>query len=77
MRSVERLPTKTPKLRIRDADGSWHIGFIFGKAKLAPWPELPRLELCAAVLAVNIAELVSVELDIRFDNVSFFTEFSK
>ncbi len=48
------------------------IGFVFGKAKLAPQPDLtiPRLELCAAVLAIEIAEMVVSEMDTTFDNMT-------
>lgn len=37
-------------------DGQTHIGFVMGKIKLAPQsePTIPRLELCAAVLAVGM-----------------------
>lgn len=44
-------------LKTTDSDGEINVGFICGKAKLAPRPEItiPRLELCAAVLAVEIA----------------------
>ncbi|XP_056110281.1 uncharacterized protein LOC130087825 [Rhinichthys klamathensis goyatoka] len=47
-----------------------------GKAKLNPQsePTIPRLELCAAVLAVEIADLVKNELDIVFDAVHFHTD---
>lgn len=47
-------------LKVIDAEGVCLVGFILGKAKLAPQPEhtIPRLELCAAVLAVEIADLV-------------------
>lgn len=63
-------------LRLFDQDGSCHIGFVLGKAKLAPRPELtiPRLELCAAVLAVDIAEFITAELDIQIDDISYFTD---
>lgn len=39
---------------------SSHVGFVFGKAKLAPHlqPTIPRLELCTAVLA----ELISNQM---------------
>ena len=52
------------------------IGFVFGKAKLAPQPGLtiPRLELCAAVLAVEIAEMVVTEMDTVFDNINYYTD---
>lgn len=63
-------------LRVTDTDGNLHTGFVLGKAKLAPRPDLtiPRLELCAAVLAVNIAELIKSEMDMEFDKITFFTD---
>lgn len=56
-------------LKVTDADGNCEIGFVMGKEKLTPCPEqtIPRLELCAAVLAVEIADLVSGELDIQLN----------
>lgn len=52
------------------------IGFVFGKAKLAPQPDLtiPRLELCAAVLAVEIAEMIITEMDTTFDKITYYTD---
>lgn len=46
-------------LKVTDAVGNCEIGFVMGKAKLTPRPEqtIPRLELCAAVLAVELADL--------------------
>ena len=42
------------------------LGFILGKAKVAPWHgrTIPRLELCAAVLSTEIALIFSEQLDI-------------
>ena len=47
-------------LKATTEEGQTEVGFVFGKAKLAPQPDLsiPRLELCAAVLTVEIAELI-------------------
>lgn len=47
-----------------------------GKAKLAPCPEttIPRLELCAAVLAVEIAELITSEMDLELEDTEFYTD---
>lgn len=41
-------------------DGSQQVGFVLGKSKLAPTSghTIPRLELCAAVLAIEIAQTV-------------------
>ncbi|XP_073469696.1 uncharacterized protein [Aquarana catesbeiana] len=46
------------------------------KSKISPKPAhtIPRLELCAAVLAVEMSELITDELDIDFDAVKFFTD---
>ncbi|XP_063761823.1 uncharacterized protein LOC134879300 [Eleginops maclovinus] len=52
------------------------VGFVMAKAKLAPQsdPTIPRLELCAAVLAVEIAELIQDELDLKLDATKFYTD---
>ena len=63
-------------LRVTDANGHFEVGFICGKARLAPKPDttIPRLELGAAVMAVEIAEAVQDELDVHLDAVRFFTD---
>lgn len=63
-------------LRIIDNEGQCYVGFIMGKSKLAPRPAhtVPRLELCVAVLAVELYELVGDEIDIDVDAVNFFTD---
>ncbi len=63
-------------LRSSSPDGNCKISFILGKTKLAPRPELiiPRLELCSAVLAVQMADLITSEMDTEFDNVNFFSD---
>lgn len=47
-----------------------------GKSKLAPYPvhTIPRLELCAAVLAVELAELIQSKIDLELHAVRFFTD---
>ena len=63
-------------LKVTDSNGNKQIGFVMGKAKLAPRPEhtVPRLELCAAVLAVELADLVSAELDSQLDAVTYYSD---
>lgn len=53
-----------------------HVGFVWGKSKLSPQPpsSIPRLELCATVLAVEMAELIQEELDVNIDSVSVYTD---
>lgn len=54
----------------------WQGKIILGKARLAPRPEqtIPRLELCAAVMAVDMADLITSEIDIECDAVTFCTD---
>ncbi|TKS64953.1 hypothetical protein D9C73_027745 [Collichthys lucidus] len=63
-------------LRALDSQGRWHVGFVMGKSKLAPYPmhTIPRLELSAAVLAVELAEVIQSEIDIELQAVKFFTD---
>lgn len=63
-------------LKVITRDGQCRVGFVLGKAKLAPRPEptIPRLELCGAVLAVEMAELILEELDHKPDEVKFFCD---
>lgn len=51
------------------------LDFLMGKAKLAPQsdPTIPRLELCAAVLAVEMSELIHDELDLKVDSTTFYS----
>lgn len=55
---------------------SSHVGFVFGKAKLAPrlQPTIPRLELCTAVLAEGMAETILKETDFKPDAVNFYCD---
>lgn len=61
-------------LKVTHGDGHSKVGFIVGKAKLAPVPELsiPRLELCTAVLTVELSELLTEELDMKIDKTTFY-----
>ena len=63
-------------LKVTDMEGNSHIGFVMGKSKLAPHPPhtIPRLELCAAVLATEMADLITDELDIDVHKITFYTD---
>ncbi|XP_073763460.1 uncharacterized protein [Danio rerio] len=63
-------------LKLIDINGKSEVGFLLGKARLAPKPDItiPRLELCAAVLAVEVAELIQGELDTIMHEVNFYTD---
>lgn len=57
-------------LRTVQEDERVHVGFVMAKSKLAPQsePTIPRLELCAAVLAVEMADLIHDGLDLKIDS---------
>ncbi|XP_071166232.1 uncharacterized protein [Mytilus edulis] len=63
-------------LRTTDSSGEPNIGFILGKAKVAPTSghTIPCLELSAAVLAVEITQTVMDNLDLHIDTVKFYTD---
>ena len=52
-------------LKTTDREGHINVGFVMGKSKLAPHPPhtVPRLELCGTVLGVEMADLITDELD--------------
>lgn len=63
-------------LRAIDTEGHIHVGFCMGKSKLAPRQvhTVPRLELCASVLAVELADMLLYELDIETHKVKYYTD---
>lgn len=63
-------------LRVVDTSSQCHVGFIMGKSKLTPSSAhtIPRLELCAAVSAVELAQVIIDESDIEFHVVNFYAD---
>ena len=63
-------------LRTIQCDGNMQVSFVLGKAKLAPShaTTVPRLELCAAVLGVEMTELIIEELDLDLQAVAFYSD---
>ncbi|XP_052817602.1 uncharacterized protein LOC128243724 isoform X1 [Mya arenaria] len=63
-------------LKTTDEAGKKHIGFVLGKSKVAPkhGHTIPRLELCAAVLGVTVAEIVSEELALPNQEIKYHTD---
>jgi len=58
------------------SNGDRQIGFVLGKSKLAPehGHSVPRLELCAAVLACQLYQCVSEQLAVSLTKVVFYTD---
>lgn len=57
-------------------DDSPEIGFVMGKAKLAPVSghTIPRLELCSAVLATELYQTTQEHLGVPLEDVTFHTD---
>ena len=57
-------------------DGRSEIGFVMGKTKVAPSSghTIPRLELCAAVLGVEISVIAQENLGVQLSSVKFFSD---
>ena len=57
------------------SDNLTSVRFIMGRSKLAPLKghTIPRLELCGAVLATELAEIISAQLDIPLESMAYYT----
>ncbi|XP_071139321.1 uncharacterized protein [Mytilus edulis] len=57
-------------------DDDKNFGFIMGKAKVAPSHShtIPRLELCGALLATEIGQTISDQLDIPLSDIHYYTD---
>ena len=63
-------------LKIYDVNGSSKLGFVLGKSKVSPSHRhtIPRLELCAAVLATELSDFIMKHLTLSLKPVSFYTD---
>lgn len=63
-------------LRHTHLDGEIRVAFIFGKARLAPLKQvsIPRLELCAALLAARVARTLEDELTTAVHRIILWTD---
>jgi len=74
----EKAISAVAYMKVVDPDGKAQTGFVLGKAKLAPahGHSLPRLELCAAVLAVEIGETIqeALKLPTEGPSIKYYTD---
>jgi hypothetical protein len=63
-------------IKLLDTDDSHRQGFLLGKAKVAPKSAvtIPRLELCAAVLGIEIASIIKKQMSIPTEEFHFHTD---
>ena len=63
-------------IRFVDRNGNVHVELLTSKSRLAPIKQLtiPRLELCAAVLAVNLNVKIRQALDFKLLPTTFWTD---
>ncbi|XP_070547360.1 uncharacterized protein [Ptychodera flava] len=63
-------------LRLTNHEDNVNVSFILGKAKVNPTHavSIPRLELCAAVLATELAQKITSEIGLNIDNVIYHTD---
>ena len=62
-------------LRTVQYNGSIQVSFILGKAKLAlsHATTIPHLELCTAILGIEIMGLINEELDMKPDAIAYYS----
>ena len=63
-------------LRQVNSDGHVHCSFLVGKSRLAPLKQMsiPRLELAAATVSLRLNKLLTNELEIPIDKITFWTD---
>ena len=63
-------------LRIIDTNGFIHVSFVMGKSRVAPLKSvtIPRLELVAAVIGVDIVQFIQRETDLSISRVLYWTD---
>ncbi|XP_056022091.1 uncharacterized protein LOC125651089 [Ostrea edulis] len=63
-------------IKLTDADGNQQQGFLLGKAKVAPKSAvtIPCLELCAAVLGIEIINIIKKQMSIPTEEFHFHTD---
>ena len=55
-----------------------HLAFVVGRARVEPIREIsiPRLELTAAMVSVQLSKMIMEKLDIPVNSTSYWTDFT-
>lgn len=63
-------------VRFTNHQDNIHVGFVFGKSRVAPLKQItiPRLELAAATLAVKVDQMLTKELHLPLQDSTFWTD---
>lgn len=72
----ERAYGTTIYLRSWDARGNTEVHLLCSKSRVAPVSQvsLPRLELCGAVIMVELVKKVTNIMDIKFSKITYWTD---
>ena len=63
-------------IRFTNHKGDTHVSFVLGKSRVNPLKQItiPRLELTAATLAVNVDRMLQKELNMKLQKSTFWTD---
>ena len=72
----EQAISSVAYLKSVDKNGSSSLGFLMGKTKLAPLKghTIPRLELCSAVLATELGDMICDNMNFSRDICHYYTD---
>ena len=68
------LQQTTVYLKLVDQNENMNVHLVFAQAKLAPKKPIPRLELCAAVLATKAVWWIVRELKLGITRLNYYTD---
>lgn len=61
-------------IKVEDEQGRNSVRFLMGKLAPPRGHTIPRLELCGVNLATELAEIISIQLDIQLDSMHYYTD---